>query len=263
MSKLIDLIKQLVVFISEKLWKVRLNKVNKRHGLLIRQLRILSLSFKGFKEDNCLTYASALTVYTLFSIVPVLALVFAISKGFGYEKTLQEQILKNYSQYTEILTNAFIYANSMLANTKGGVIAGFGIVLLLWSVMQLLVNIEDSFNDIWEITRGRSWVRKLTDYLTIMLVGPLLLILSAGITVSLQAQIGNMGQLGFIGTLAIKALAFFLLALVFTFLYMVLPNTKIRFMAAFKAAIIATIFFQLLGWGYIEFQIGANRLCLP
>jgi membrane protein len=260
MSKLIELIKKLVTFVSEKLWTIRLNKVNKRQGLLIRQLRILSLSFKGFKEDNCLTYASALTVYTLFSIVPVFALIFAISKGFGYEKTLQDQILKNYTQYTEILTNAFVYANSMLANTKGSVIAAFGIVLLLWSVMQLLMNIEDSFNDIWDITRGRSWVRKLTDYLTIMLVGPLLLILSAGITVSLQTKIGNMHMLGFVGTISIKAFAFFLLALVFTFLYMVLPNTKIKFIAAFKAAVIASLFFELLGWVYIEFQIGASRL---
>ena len=235
MSKLIELIKKLFVFVSEKLWKVRLSKFDRRQGILIKQARILSLSIKGFKEDNCLTYDSALTVYTLFSIVPVFALIFAIAKGFGYEKNLQEQILQNYTQYTAILTNAFEYANSMLANTKGGVIAAFGIVLLLWSVMQLLVNIEDSFNDIWEITRGRSWVRKVTDYLTIMLVGPLLLILSAGITVSVQAKIGNMDSLGFIGTFSIKLLAFLLLAFVFTFLYMVLPNTKIQFQAAFKA----------------------------
>lgn len=260
MSKLIELIKKLVVFVSEKLWKVRLNKVDKKQGLLIRQVRIISLSIKGFKDDNCLTYASALTFYTLFSIVPVFALIFAISKGFGYEKTLQDQILQNYSQYKDILTNAFVYANSMLANAKGGVIAGFGIVLLLWSVMQLLLNIEDSFNDIWEIHRGRSWVRKFTDYLTIMLVGPLLLILSAGITVTLQSKVGDMHTFGFIGIWLIKALAFLLLALVFTFLYMVLPNTKIKFMAAFNAAIISTLLFQLLGWAYIEFQIGANRL---
>lgn len=260
MSKLIELIKKLVVFVTEKLWKVRLDKLDKRQGLLIKQIRIISLSIKGFNDNKCLTFASALTFYTLLSIVPVLALIFAISKGFGYEKTLQEEILKNYSQYEEILTNAFVYANSMLANAKGSIIAGFGVVLLLWSVMSLLVNIEDSFNVIWNIKRGRSWIRKVTDYLTIMLVGPILLILSTGITVAIQSHIGNMHLLGFIGTLAIKTLAFLLLVLVFTFLYIVLPNTKIKFSAAFKAAFISTILFQLLGWAYIEFQIGASRL---
>ncbi len=260
MAKLIGLVRKLIEFLSQQLWKVRLNKVDKRQGILIRQLRIVSLAIKGFKEDNCLTYATALTFYTLFSIVPILALVFAIAQGFGYEKTLQEQILKNYSQYAEILANAFVYANSMLSTTKGSVIAGFGIVLLLWSVMQLLVNIETSFNDIWEITRGRSWVRKITDYLTIMMVGPVLLIVSGSLTVAIQTRLGNMHMLGFVGTFFIKMLAYALVTGVFTFLYVVLPNTKVKIKPAFIAAIIATVLFELVGWGYIRFQIGANRL---
>lgn len=260
MAKLISLIKKLIEFLSQKLWKVRLNKVDKRQGILIRQVRIISLAIKGFQEDKCLTYATALTFYTLFSIVPILALVFAIAQGFGYEKTLQEQILKNYSQYADILTNAFVYANSMLSTTKGGVIAGFGIVLLLWSVMQLLVNIETSFNDIWDITRGRSWVRKVTDYLTIMMVGPILLIVSGGLTVAIQTQIGNMHMLGFVGTFFVKILAYALVVGVFVFLYVVLPNTKVKLKPALIAAVIATVLFELVGWGYIRFQIGANRL---
>jgi len=260
MANLVALAKKSMEFVSDKLWKIRLNKVDKRQGLLIRNLRILSLSFKGFKDDNCLTYATALTFYTLFSIVPILALIFAIAKGFGYEKDLQDQILKNYGEYKDILNNAFVYANSMLSTARGGVIAGFGIVLLLWSVMQLLVNIEDSFNDIWEITRGRTWVRKVTDYLTIMLVGPLLLIVSGGLTVAVQTRVGDMAFLGVAGTFFIKLFAYFLVAGVFTFLYMVMPNTKVKLKPAFVAAVIATILFELVGWAYIRFQVGANRM---
>lgn len=260
MANLISLAKRSVDFVSDKIWKIRLNKVDKRQGLLIRNLRILSLSFKGFKEDNCFTYATALTFYTLFSIVPILALVFAIAKGFGYEKTLQDQLLNNYDQYRDILSNAFVYANSLLSTTKGGVIAGFGIVLLLWSVMQLLINIENSFNDVWEITRGRTWVRKVTDYLTIMLVGPLLLIVSGGITVAIQTKIGNMHLLGFAGTFFAKLLAYSLVVGVFTFLYTVMPNTKVKVKPAFFAAVIATVLFEFVGWAYIRFQVGANRM---
>lgn len=260
MARFITLIQKFIEFVTNTIWRVRINKVGKRQGIVIRQLRIISLSINGFKEDNCLTYATALTFYTLFSIVPILALVFAIAKGFGYEKNLQDQILRNYQQYADILSNAFVYANAMLSTTKGGVIAGFGIVLLLWSVMQLLINIENSFNDVWEITRGRSWVRKVTDYLTIMLVGPLLLIVSGGLTVAIQTEIGNLHMLGFISTFFVKLMAYALVASAFTFLYMVMPNTKVTFKAALKAAVIATILFEFVGWGYIRFQIGANRL---
>jgi membrane protein len=260
MANLITLAKRSSEFVTQKLWKIRINKVDKRQGLLIRQLRVFSLAFKGFKEDNCLVSATALTFYTLFSIVPILALIFAIAKGFGFEKNLQDQMLKNYSQYADILTNAFVYANSLLSTTKGGIIAGFGIVLLLWSVMQLLINIENSFNTIWEVRIGRSWVRKITDYLTIMLVGPLLLIVSGGLTVAVQTKIGSLHMLGFIGTFLIKLLAYGLIAGVFTFLYVALPNTKVKARAAFAAAVVATILFEFVGWGYIRFQIGANRM---
>ncbi len=98
MANLIALIKRSSEFLTDKLWKIRLNKVEKRQGLLIRQLRVFSLAIKEFRNDNSLVTATALTFYSIFSIVPILALVFAIAKGFGYEKTLQDQMLRNYGE---------------------------------------------------------------------------------------------------------------------------------------------------------------------
>jgi len=178
MPNLITIVKKIWVFLTKSMWGVRLNKLDPRKGFLIKQLRIISLSVQGFNEDKCLTKASALTYYTLFSIVPVLALVFAIAKGFGFDASLKAQLSEKYSEYGSVLSNAFIYADSLLATTKGGIIAGFGIVLLLWSIIKLLMSIEDSFNEIWEIKKGRTWVRKITDYLTIMLISPLFLIVA-------------------------------------------------------------------------------------
>ncbi len=260
MAKFVPAAKKTYEFVSEKLWKVRISKVDRRQGLLIRQLRVFSLAAKRFGTDNCLTAATALTFYTLFSIVPVLALVFAIAKGFGYEKDLQVQILSNYPQYSDVLSNAFVYANQMLSTTRGGVIAGIGILLLLWSVMKLLMSMEEIFNNIWEIKRGRSWVRKLTDYLTIMIVGPVFLIVSAGLTVAVQARIGNMQYLGFLGTISLKILAYSLIASIFAFIYLALPNTKVKYLPAIIAAVISMAAFELLGWAYVKFQIGVNRM---
>jgi membrane protein len=260
MGKLILWLQKLIEFVTLKIWRIRISKVDKKQGFIIKQLRIISLAIKGFNEDNCLISATALTFYTLFSIVPIFALIFAIAQGFGYQNTLETQILQNYSEYSNILKNAFVYANSMLSTTRGGVIAGFGIVLLLWSVMKLLISIENSFNLIWEVRTGRSWVRKVTDYLTIMMVGPLLLIVSGGIRVAVENHIGNLPLLGIFGTILVKLLAYSLVAGVFTFLYVVLPNTKVEFKPAFSAAVFTTILTELLGWAYIKFQIGANNL---
>lgn len=260
MANVITVVKKSWEFVSDKIWHIRLDKVDKRQGFLLKQLRIFSLAIKGFNEDKCLTKASALTFYTLFSIVPVLALVFAIAKGFGFDRNLQDQMSKNYSEYSEVLNKAFIYADSLLATTKGGIIAGFGIVLLLWSVMKLLVSIEASFNEIWEIKRGRTWLRKVTDYLTIMLVSPLFLIISGSLTVAIQTKIGSFDSLGFLNVALVKVVAYALIIGVFVFLYTVLPNTKVGFKPAFNAALVATILFEILQWAYIKFQIGANSL---
>lgn len=242
------------------IWHVRLSKLDARQGMLIRQVRVLSLAFKGFGEDKCFTKATALTYYSLFSIVPILALIFAIAKGFGFEKDLELQLLNSYPEYSDLLGKAFLYAGSMLSNARGGVIAGFGVLLLLWTVLRLLVSIEEMFNEIWEVREGRSWVRKVTDYLTVMLISPLLLIVAGGLTVAIQTKMGSIHLLGSASTFLVNLLAYFLVAGVFTFLFIVMPNTKIRFKSAVVAAVVSTILFEIVQWAYLEFQIGASRM---
>lgn len=260
MSKLIQLIKNLWHFVTYTIWHVRLSKMDRKQGILIRQIRVIALAMKGFNEDKCLIKATALTFYTLLSIVPVLALVFAIAKGFGFEQALENQILGAYPEYSNILNQSFTYANALLANARGGVIAGFGLLLLLWSVLQLLGSVEEIFNDVWEVNKGRNWIRKVTDYLTVMLISPFLMFIAGGLTVAIQTKIGGFHLLGFMSMFLIKLLAYSLVTGVFTFLYMVMPNTKIRFSSAFVAAIISTILFEAVQWIYLEFQIGASRL---
>ncbi|MDZ4666059.1 MAG: YihY/virulence factor BrkB family protein [Bacteroidota bacterium] len=245
---------------SEKIWQVRLDKVDKRQGFLLKQLRIFTLAVKGFNEDDCLTKATALTFYTLFSIVPILALIFAITKGFGYDKMLQDKLIADYTEYADILKRAFEFAGAMLSNTKGGLIAGVGVVLLLWSVMKLLMGIESNFNFIWEIKRGRSVVRRLTDYFAIMILTPVFLLISGGLTVAIQTGLGNFELLSSFSTILLKILAWTISATTFALLYLVMPNTKVNFKSAFIAGAIAMTLFQLLQWIYIKFQIGANSM---
>ena len=234
---------------------------SKRQGILLNTVRILALSIKGFNEDKCLTRASALTYYILLSIVPILALAFAIAKAFGYEQDLQQQILADNTQYKDLLENMFMYANKLLSNTKGGLLAVVGTVVLIWSVISLLSNIENTFNDIWKINKGRNWFRKITDYLTIFIFAPLFLILSSGLLVLLQTHFKTESHLlSAAGTSFLKLLSYTFMCAVFTVMYMVMPNTHVKFKSALYAAIFATILFELLQWGYITFQIGANRL---
>ncbi len=263
MANVVTLFKRVTHFLTHNLWRVRLDKLNKKQGFLVRQVRVFSLAINGFNEDKCLLKATALTYYTLFSIVPIIALAFAIAKGFGFEQSLQQDLLLKFQDQKDILTQAFVYADKMLANTKGGLIAGVGIVLLLWSIISLLNSIENSFNEIWEIKRGRTWTRKITDYLSIMLIGPVFIILSGGLTVWLKTGLdtvaSNVSLISPATALFLKLFAFGLLWGMFIFLYMALPNTKVTFKGAAMGSLVAALLFELLQWAYVSSQIGVAQ----
>ncbi len=261
MAGFVTILKKGWGFVNEKLWVVRLDKLSKRHYFLVKQLRIFSLAIKGFNEDKCLIKATALTFYTLFSIVPILAIVFAIGKALGYDEVLKQNLTGSGVDSSTVLNQAFIYADRMLENAKGSLIAGLGILLLLWSVISLLMNIENSFNDIWEIKKGRTWYRKVTDYITIIIIAPIFLAVSSGLTVFLQYYSNSDAWvLSTAMAVVLKLVSFLMLAGVFTFIYIVLPNTKVTFRSAGIAALITAILFELLEWAYINFQVGAGRL---
>jgi membrane protein len=260
MANAVTLFKRISHFLNHNLWRIRVDKLGKKQGFFLRQLRIFSLAINGFNEDKCLLKSTALTYYTLFSIGPIIALAFAIAKGFGFQETLQADLLSKFQDQKDILGQAFVYADKMLANTKGGIIAGVGVVLLLWSIIKLLSSIENSFNEIWEIKRDRTWTRKITDYLSIMLLGPIFIILSGGLTVWLKTGLdtvaSNVEIISPITVVFLKLFAFGLIWSMFIFLYMALPNTKVTFKGAAMGSLIAAILFELLQWAYVSSQIG-------
>ncbi len=263
MANVVTTIKNISHFLNTKLWRLRIDKLNKKQSFFVKQLRIFMLAIKGFNEDNCLLKASALTYYTLFSIVPVIALIFAIAKGFGYQEDMKSQILLKFGDQQDVLMQVFDYADKMLANTRGGLIAGIGVIVLLWSVMKLLGSIEDSFNEIWEIKRERTWVRKITDYLSIMLVAPIFLLLSGTITVGLRTSVEAFSSAHVyfdpMSAILLKLLAFTLIWSIFVFVYIALPNTKVTFLAGAKGGLVAAILFELLQWAYVASQVGVAQ----
>lgn len=259
-------INKIVHFIEVDIWRMRLAGLPKFMGSFLRIIRIILLAIKGFNRDDCATQASALTFLSSLSIVPVLAMAFGVSKGFGLEKTLQEKVLENFVGHEEIMTQAFGVAQKMLDSTKGGLIAGIGLVILLYAVMKLLHNIEVTLDKIWEIKKHRSFVRKLTDYLAIILIGPILVILSSSATVFISTEIVYLSeQVSLLGAVqplilfGIKLIPYSLIWLLFTLTYIIMPNTHVSLKSGIIAGIIAGTVYQLVQWGYINFQVGVSR----
>jgi len=253
-------------FARNGIWRIRLENISRSKSFFIRQLRIVVLSLRGFDEDRCKLWASALTFYSLLSIVPVVAMLFGIAKGFGFEKRIEQELLEKFQGQEEIISQVIGFAHKLLENTSGGLIAGIGIAFLFWSIIKVLGNIENSFNHIWGIKKGRSWGRKFSDYLSFMLISPLLLVISSSLTVFITSQITLITEkieaISVVAPLILFLLKFLPYAVIwisFTFIYFWMPNTKVKFSSSVIAGIIAGTIFQITQWIYIAFQIGAAR----
>jgi len=256
----------IVSFIKEDLWLLHEQRLPLFKAAIIKTLKIVILSVQGFSSDLCLLRASALTLYSILSIVPVIAMLFGIAKGFGFETMLEQRLLEQAPDQDAMVLQLISFAQNLLESTKGGVVAGIGIVVLFWTIISVIGNIEESFNYIWKISTGRSISRKFSDYLSLMLLAPVLLIASGSITVFLDTKINwlmTVIELPEFGTwLVIKALSLSPLALMialFTFTFIFMPNHKINYRAGIIAGIITGIMYHLLQGAYLSLQIGVSK----
>ncbi len=252
---------KLKIFLLKEIYLTPIKAYPPIRRFIFKQIKISSLIYKGFLEDKVQMRASALTYYSLLSIVPIVAMAFGIAKGFGFDNWLRNRLLTGFSGQEKVLEWILTFVDRYLSNINGGLIAGIGVALLVWSVMKLLGNIENSFNDIWQIKKARAMSRKISDYISLVVIAPILLFASSGVTVFLSKQILNASKIfpwfDYIDnwvTILFQIIPYVLIWLVFSLLYIILPNTKVKFKSAMIAGIIAGTAFQLLQWGYIHFQ---------
>ncbi len=256
---------KIIHFFTVDIWRLSKEELPKPHATLLTPLRIIAMTIKGYIHDNCALRASALTFYSFLSIVPVVAMAFGIAKGFGLEQRLESQLHQRFVGQEEVISKVIDFARSLLENTKGGLIAGIGVILLFWSAIKVLNHIENTLNHIWKV-RARSAVRKFTDYLSIMIISPLLVVVSSSVNVYITTQITAMtGKLALLQAaspvifLLLKLLPYGLIWLLFILIYMVMPNTQVRIPAAFIAGVIGGSIFQIVQGIYISAQVLVSK----
>lgn len=253
-------------YVNADIWRTSFDDLPRYRVWLIKVLRIGILSVRGFAKDGCFLRASALTFYSLLSLVPAAAMAFGVAKGFGFERLLERKLLQDFEAQREMVLKVIAFAQSFLENTQGGLIAGIGVVVLLWTVLKVLSNIEDAFNRIWKVDQNRTLIRKFSDYLSLLFIGPLLIIMSSSVTVFITTQvteiIHSISFLGHVSWLifhALKLIPYGIIWALFTFVYMVMPNTRVKFTSGLAAGIVAGTMYQLAQWFYIAFQVGTAR----
>lgn len=245
-------------FLTVGVWRMTGAEVGKGKARLAKTIQVLILAVRGFTEDRLMVKASALVYYTLFAIVPVMALLIALGRGFGVQEMLVSSLMNSLSeQQSTILPMMMHFVENYLERASGGVFVGVGILLLLWSVMSAFNRVEKIFNDIWQVKKSRNYLTQFTTYFSMMLTLPVLLVASGGLSMFLVSTFSDeyvFGSLSVWLVRLIRLLPYAINILMFTAVFMIFPNTKVKVSSALIAGVVTGTAFQAFQYLYINGQ---------
>lgn len=219
---------------------------------------MLRLTVKHFMQGNVGSLASALTYNTLLAFVPVLAIVFAVARGFGFDAMIESKLYQLLDFSPETAEQVVSFVNSYLQHTKGGIFVGVGLVVLLYTVINLTSGIETAFNTMWRVSRRRSIYRQIADYLSVFLLMPLVFIVTSGLSVFL-VTFSKMYENMLIITKTVQWFMvlspYVLTSFCFVMLYTLMPNTRVNWRYCVLPGMVAGIIFQVMAYFYMHYQI--------
>ena len=249
---------------SLSLWKYLWSDVwsDTRDNWYIKLIKTLNLTVKSFLNANLQSQAAALTYHTILALVPALAILFAIGRGFGFHNLLETQLFNYIPAQKETLDTVVGFVDAYLAQSSQGIFVGIGIALLLWTMISLMSNIEGAFNSIWGIKQGRSIWRKITDYTAMLLILPVLMICSSGLSLFMTSTLQNLFAFDFMSpviSILLKCASYIFTWLFFAAMFMLIPNTKVKFKNALIAGVFTGTGFLILQWIFVSGQMYVSK----
>ena len=228
----------------------------------VKVVKVINLSFRSFMDRDLQTKSMALTFSTVLAIVPAFAMLFAIGRGFGFQNLLEEQLFMNFPAQKNFITFALKFVDSYLNEASQGVFVGVGLIFLFYTMVSLLSDIETAFNQIWDIKKDRSILQKVTDYIAICLLVPIMMICSSGVSIFMSSTLQSNDHFSFltpIVNVALEASPFILAFLAFSISFCLIPNTRVKFKYAATSGAICAIIFQILQMLFLSGQLYVSK----
>ncbi len=256
-------IRNWIQFISYDIWRLNPENFSNKTNFFHNVLKTLILTIRNVQEQNISTNSASLTYRTVLSIVPILAILFAIARGFGFEDMIKGQLFEFMGTENGAAKKIVEFINNSLSQAQSGIFAGIGIVLLLYTAVQLFTDIENNLNAIWKVPKGRSLQRRVSDYFALILFLPVFMVLNSGLNIVISSSSLYSDNYGYILypilSQLLKILPFLIIILILTLLYKFMPNAKVKFQYALIAGIVAGIAIQLFQMLYLSGQLWITR----
>lgn len=259
---MISFFKRITQFLFHDIWRITEYELSKGKRISYRLVKVTVIAVRGLKDDQLKVRASALTYSIMFALVPLIALFIAVGKGFGFDDIVQNWLEQALIAQKDLIPFIMDFVHKYLETAQGGVFVGIGIVILLYSVMNFFKQFEDAFNSIWQVQKSRSYLRQFTTYFSALFLVPVFIIFSSGISIFIQ-NITTKNEFFTIFSpfvqFLVKMTPYLIIWIVFTLIYLVIPNTRVKFGNAVIAGLIAGTSFQVFQSLYIFIQVYLSR----
>lgn len=255
-TKAVDSIAKAYKYSTVGIWE------DSRTKMSVRILKTVNLSVQSFLNRDLQIKSMAITYQTILALVPALALLLAISRGFGFQDTVVKELFNYFPSQTKAIATGLKFVDSYLKEASSGIFVGVGIAVLLWTLISLLSNIEDAFNNIWDLKSGRTIIQKVKDYIAIFLLIPILMIMSSGISIFMSATITDKLHLAFLTPMVnglLETLPFVLSWAAFALCFWLIPNTKVKFQYAAVSAVLCAVAFEVMQLLFLNGQIYVSK----
>lgn len=260
-----DLRNKLRKFLTQGLWETNLSTLTGHKAFLVKSLRLLSVAIHEFTEGQMTLRAMSLVYTTLLSIVPLLAISFSVLKAFGVHNDILAPFLIKFlaplGPKGEEISARII---GFVQNMKVGVLGSVGLGMLFYTVISVIQKVEKSFNTIWRIRKARSLSRRFSDYISVIIIGPVLIFSAIGLTATLMSntivqKIISLEPFGTLFYFVVGKSPYLMVCAAFTFLYMFIPNTRVKFKSALVGGVIAGILWETAGWAFASFIVSSAK----
>jgi membrane protein len=250
--------------LRQEFWESPLDQLPRWRRALAKALRITIAVIRDWWDGQIPMRATGLVYTTLLSMVPLLAFTFSVVKAFGVNDIIAPLLNNLLAPLGEKGGEVASRILGFVQNMRVGVLGSLGLVFLIYTVLSLIGQIEDSLNFIWQVEEPRSWVQRFSKYLSVLLVGPILVVAAIGITASISsAQVVQwlltVHPVGVVAYVASHFVPYLLVSVAFTFIYVLMPNTRVRFLAALTGGIVAGVLWQLAGAAFTSLIVGSTR----
>ena len=251
-------------FFAEGIWKLNMEELSKAKAKTIKYIKVLIITIKTFSAEKIGFQAVALSFFGTMAVVPFVAVAFAVTDGFGLSGKLTELLYANFSGHQEIIDSLLVFANNIIETSQSSAMGLISALFFVWLVIWMMMCVERVFNNVWRVRKSRNFFKRFGFYLIILFIAPFVVMLFFSGSIVYTNAFNSIGlgveYFDTISSLVAWFIFYAIAALTFSAMYKFIPNYKVRYSNALRAALISAAVFTLLQYLYLETQVFVTRL---